>query len=283
MKLKYRVLFVLLGLVIGSHVEAKHFTWLPGIPTTIMNRAIDRGYLTYRLDVTASAYPGFKADAAKIANAGLVEIGIEAIEITTGNPDIWLTMPVDTTFLNICGQGAAGCIQYWADPVMIYFRKALLYRSFDTTISHEGINYGHTMGQHEQYYDEGDFRCDTTASYTVMSCGTGVWYPQPFDIGAVHEYTLPKKLLEYGLRYHPDGTPYVFYGNADSQRGRRVALMVRDPNGGYHFSGIHLPVGPGYYGVNIIPGAGYCFYFNVENGFNYKSAKFRNDIEVGCT
>lgn len=267
-----------------TRVYADHNRWLPGIPTPVMNRGLERGFVTYRLDTNSASYPGFRADATKIALAGLTELGIEAIEVTSGTPDIWLTMPSDASFITICGQGAAGCVEYWGEVVFIYFRRALLYKSYDTTIAHEGLNYGHTFGEHEQYFDSnGQFACDVTRFDTVMSCGTGVWYPQPYDIATVHEYTLPKRLKEWGMGFHPDGTPYVFYGNADSQRGRRVALMVLDPQGGYHFSGIYLPVGPGYFGVNIIPGPGYCFYFNVENGFNYKQPKFRNDQLVGCT
>ena len=149
-----------------------------------MKRVQVQGYVTYRLDAGTVAYPGFREQAAAVAGAGFAAIGIDAFEVT-GPPDIWLTFPDDATFISTCGAGAAGCILYWQDPIMIFFRRALLYSDWKTTIAHEGINYGHSMGQHEQYFDQGEFRCNTAATYTVMSCGTGVWRPQPFDVETV--------------------------------------------------------------------------------------------------
>src|SRR3990167_385163 len=157
-------------------VQAKHFEVLPGLPTPVIKRVWEQGKVTYAFDQNTAAYPGFRAQAAEGASAGYAAIGLIAEEAMSG-PDIWLTMPDDAAFTAICGQGAAACIQYWADPIMIFFRRALLYTNWRTTIAHEGINYGHAMGQHEQYFDDGEFRCDPFAFYTVMSCGTGVWQP----------------------------------------------------------------------------------------------------------
>lgn len=175
-----------------SDTNANHLQFLPGLcgqdvrtcPTPVIKKAIDRGFVTYALDANTAAYPNFKAQAIAVAAAGLEGTRIEAREVTS-SPDIWLTMPDDATFIDVCSSGAAGCIVYWADPIIVYFRKALLYNDWKTTISHEGLNYGHAMGQHERYFDNGEFRCDTTARYTVMSCGTGVWMPQPFDVETV--------------------------------------------------------------------------------------------------
>ena len=175
-----------------KQAESSHLRWLPGLcgqdvrtcPTPVMQKARDRGYVTYAFDAQAAAYPNFKAQAQQVATAGLTAVGLDAREVANG-ADIILTMPDDATFINVCGSGAAGCIVYWADPIIVYFRKALLYNDWKTTISHEGLNYGHAMGQHERYFDNGEFRCDTTATYSVMSCGTGVWMPQPFDVETV--------------------------------------------------------------------------------------------------
>src|SRR3990167_10869183 len=177
----------------ATAVEAKHQPLLPGLcgqtvdvcPTPHIVKAQTARVVTYRLDAGTSVYPGFRQEAADVAAAWFDAVGVEAREITEGTPDLWLTFPADSAFLSVCGDGAAACIQYWADPVMVYFRRALLYSDWKTALSHEGINGGHALGEGEAYFDEGEFRCDTAATYTVMSCGTGVWLPQPFDVDLV--------------------------------------------------------------------------------------------------
>lgn len=196
----FRTLFALLSLTLFcfsltlSPAEAlKHQPILPGLcgktvdicPTPHIVKAKERRVVTYRLDQGTAAYPGFRQQALDVSAAWLAAIGVEAREVTEGTPDLWLTFPADSAFLDVCGNGAAACIQYWADPVMVYFRRALLYGDWKTAISHEGINGGHALGEGEQYFDSGEFRCDTQASYTVMSCGTGVWQPQAFDVDLV--------------------------------------------------------------------------------------------------
>ena len=175
-----------------TEAEANHLQWLPGLcgqdvrtcPTPVMQKARDRGYVTYAFDQQSAAYPNFRAQALNVAFAGK-DAGLPEAREVDSNPDIWLTMPDDATFIRTCGSGAAGCITYWTDPIMIYFRMALFYTDWRTTIGHEGLGYGHAQGQHERYFDNGEFRCDTAATYTVMSCGTGVWRPQSFDIETV--------------------------------------------------------------------------------------------------
>lgn len=151
-------------------------------PTPLIQKAKTGATLTYRLDAGTSSYPGFRLQAAQVADAWTTALGVEAIEVTTGIPYIWLTFPDDQTFINICGNGAAACIQYWSDPVMVFFRRALLYNDWKTTLSHEGINGGHALGLHERYNDI-DFICiPNPKPPSVMSCGSGIWQPQPFDI-----------------------------------------------------------------------------------------------------
>lgn len=186
------IISVVLISLLASEVKqasAKHQPLLPGscgqtvdiCPTPHIRKAIERKVVTYRLDQGTLAYPGFRQQAADVAAAWFATVGVEGREITEGTPDLYLTFPSDSAFLSVCGDGAAGCIQYWGDPVMVFFRRALLYGDWKTAISHEGINGGHALGEGEQYYDNGEFRCDPAATYTVMSCSTGVWQPQPFD------------------------------------------------------------------------------------------------------
>ena len=151
-------------------------------PTPHIVKARENRVVTYRLDQGTLAYPGFRQQAADVAAAWYASVGVEGREITEGIPDLWLTFPSDSAFLDVCGDGAAACIQYWADPVMVYFRRSLLYGDWKTAITHEGINGGHALGLHERY-DDRNFRCISNPQPpTVMSCGSGIWQPQPFDI-----------------------------------------------------------------------------------------------------
>ena len=205
------VLLALLVVVVLSYpAEAKHQPILPGIcgdvrncPTPQIAKARAGKVLTYRLDAGTAAYPNFSAQAAQVVAAAQGVIGVKAIEITSGVPDLWLTFPDDATFISICGSGAAACIQYWADPIMVYFRRALLYPDWRTGQSHEGINAGHALGEGEEYYDQGELRCDTTATWTIMSCGTGVWIPQAFDIALVCSIVDPHGLQFVGCGFQP--------------------------------------------------------------------------------
>src|SRR3990167_5430657 len=190
------MLFVLgLWMIITSPAQADHIQppVLPGLcgldvsicPTPVILKAKERRIVTYRLDEGTAIYPGFRQQARRVADAWAEAIKVEARELTEGTPDIWLTFPADAEFLRICGDGAAGCIQYWADPVMVYFRRALLYNSetgWLTPLSHEGITGGHALGLHERY-DDRNFRCiPNPTPPTVMSCGSGIWIPQAFDV-----------------------------------------------------------------------------------------------------
>ena len=162
---------------------------LPGMPTLLTREVMVKGYVTYALDVNTNSYPNFAEQAIAVVEAGIASIGIPGYRVDT-DPDIWLTMPDDETFIKICGSGAAGCIQYWTEPVMIFFRRALLYFDWRTTIAHEGVNGGHAFGEHEQY-DDTSFRCLTTRTWTVMSCGTGQWQLQDFDRNIIWNLMVP--------------------------------------------------------------------------------------------
>lgn len=277
------------GWLLGARVaEAKHQPILPGVPTRVMLRAIDRGYVTYALDRDTAAYPGFRAQAGQIAAAGFTAFGLEAREITAAGsaalkPDIWLTMPDDQTFVAICSEAAAACVTYTNDPIIEYYRRALLYADWKSAISHEGLNYGHTMGEGEQYFDEGELRCDLNAKYTVMSCGTGVWEPQPFDISILRLNLLPRKAGYVGGGRHPDGTRFVFYCDADLVHTTRVALLAyTTATGAYEWTGVNIPLAKGCNGWNVAATPGVCYWLSFENGFNYRRWETRQEAEALC-
>ena len=176
-----------------------------------------------------------------MAYAGLIALGIPAYE-TTGQPDIWLVMPDDQTFVDICGGQAAACVTYANDPVFVYFRRALFYSDWRSTISHEGISYGHVFGEHEQY-DDVNFRCRSILELlqdgpglTVMSCGTGLWEPQVFDVSTVHATVLPRS-FNGGLLIT---NTFMYYGGSDS-RTRRIAVFFETYTGYIYWTGFYLP------------------------------------------
>ena len=106
-----------------------------------------------------------------------------------------------------------------------------------------------------------------------------------YDIERCKETWFPYKITEYGLRYHPDGTPYIFYGTkAIRMTADRVALLAIDPQGQWHFTGVYLPVkGTAYVGYNIVPGPGWCFAINAEiSTWAVTWQRWRKDVIVGC-
>lgn len=243
------VIFAILAALIPTTVLAHHRgDTLPGIPTTIMKRAMDRGFVTFRFDASASVYPNFRSQVSAVAESGNFWLGIPAFE-TTDRPDIWLTMPDDSTFISTCGSEAAACVTYASDPGFIFFRRALGYFDWKTAIAHEGINYGHIFGEHEQY-DDINFRCRSVSELladgpglTVMSCGTPLWEPQPFDIRTVRAVTMPQ--LNSGGALDLSGSkPIVWYGPSDG-RTTRVAVFFENYLGDLYWTGQYaIPVPP---------------------------------------
>lgn len=178
----------------SSRAEADHIEppILPGLPSPVIKRVMEQGYVTYSFDKATADYPNFPAQARDVVEAAQKVIGIPAY-YADEKADIYYTMPSDAEFLRVCGKGAAGCILYWSDPIIVYVRQALLYYDWKTTISHEGINVGHAMGQHERYNDQ-EFKCLAFPNpSTVMSCGSGIWVATEFDRNVVWNLLVPDR------------------------------------------------------------------------------------------
>lgn len=178
------VLFTLLSFQVA---RADHFVWLPDDPARfpVQSRLMERGYLNYCFDNTAYNYPGFRAQAAEVVDAAFGANGVRAYEVAAGpSCDVYNTMPPYANFP--CGSGAAACIMYWLDPVVIYYNVALGYSNWRSGMAHEGVaNSGHLLWQHERYKDQVQpFQCDPFATYTTMSCGNGVWQVTEWDRNA---------------------------------------------------------------------------------------------------
>ena len=258
------ILGILFGLYTGQCIRASanHLYVLPSPQggtvannlTPVMARVLQRGYVTYALDQASEAYPGFRSQAADVAIASAYVIGFGARDVTdTGETaDIWLVMPTDQAFVSTCGSGAAACILYWNDPIIIYFRRALLYSDWRSTIGHEGLNDGHAMGQHERYFDDGEFRCDLAATYTVMSCGTGVKYPTAWDRDVIWNILVPD-LPSDAFAFTDNGYLWVAYNGLRADGGlahwgerrlnnaTKVEIWYRDAGFGWAYTGYDGP------------------------------------------
>ena len=194
----------------ATQVEANHFDFLPGDPADfpVQRRIMERGYAFYCFDSVLTKFPGFRAQAVRVVEAAFNAHQINAYEVAPGpSCDVLNTAPADNDYP--CGSGTSGCIKYWLDPVVIFYRIALPYNTtngWQTTQAHEGVgNSGHLMWQHERYHDDGVFLCDPFATYTIMSCATGVWEVQPYDRDRTWNAFVPDKPNNYWLQIEPNG------------------------------------------------------------------------------
>ena len=180
-----------LAAFLPQQAAANHLVWLPGLHTPVLNRVLERGFVTYRLDTQAAAYPGFAGQAADVVLAATGKHGVPAYSVSSA-PDVWLTMPSDAHFVNVCTPQAAACVLYWADPIIVLFRRSLLHTDWRSALAHEGINGGHVFGLHERYIDSGgQIQCDPAATYTTMSCVTGVWRLTDWDRDRIFNALVP--------------------------------------------------------------------------------------------
>lgn len=122
-----------------------------------------------------------------------------------------------------------------------------------------------------------------------MSCGAGA--AKDFTPATVDRFrrTMAPEPVQYPgeLRYHPDGTPFIFFCDFDGMpRTTHVALMARSPDGVMYWTGLHYaPATPSdpCRGQVLDPAPGWCFFWNAENAFSWKVAAMRNDYLSTCT
>ena len=77
------------GLLVASQIritEADHNVFLPAIPTTVMNRVMDTGRVTYALDTVTSSYPNFRTQARDVVQA---DVGDGREEVTRVYTEIY--------------------------------------------------------------------------------------------------------------------------------------------------------------------------------------------------
>lgn len=259
-----------LGLLVGSFgsAQADHNQppILPLIPNTpVIQRTLEKGFVTYWIDDRLRAYPNFEKQARDVALAGYKDVGIEAIQVSDpAAADIKYNAPTDANFVATCGSGAAGCIVYWTQQANVYVRISLAFNDFRSLIAHEGINYGHAFGQHEMYNDR-LFQCLTDRWWTVMSCGTFVWIPQEFDKFTIWNVVVPDVPSQVSSRYD-ENFFYVSYngyradggaahhGNNKLDNATRVSVFIQRPGDDQWYW-------IGHYGPKPTPGSNQTFAF----------------------
>jgi hypothetical protein len=158
--------------------EADHNTFLPLVPNTPIMRQITQAQeYTWCADARASSYPNFLTQLRDVNNQYTERVGIRHREVSFSDSGCQLrhTMPDN--------HGCSGCaawVYYANSPVLIEYKWQLGYQDWRSTIGHE---LGHALlGLHEQYRDSGGSIACTGQQWTVMDCGSGVRYPQPWDV-----------------------------------------------------------------------------------------------------
>lgn len=219
------VVGVILSLTIWRLVMADHQVMLPGIPNTpLMQNVIKDGEVAWCVDATAAAYPNFVAQMYQVNDAAYNRLGVKHRQVPFDSScEVQHTMPEGIT----C-DGWAGRIYYYNWPVTVEYCKALGYFDWKTTQAHEGTNGGHAMGLHEQYADSGgQIQCKTGATYTVMSCGTGVWQLTQWDRDNIATWLYPKP-KQWAWPFNSEAGFGVYWSEEQSAVGTRIAIVGWD-------------------------------------------------------
>lgn len=162
-----------------GRASADHNIYLPIVPNTPLIQQLVRAQeYTFCLDSRSANYPAF-ATQLRDVNAQYAErVGIRAREVGFSDLGCQVKHTMPDSFG--CGSGAAACIHYANWPVIIEYNYRLGYVDWRTAHGHE-LGHG-LLGLHEQYSDSaGGIGC-TGKQWTVMDCGSGVRYPQDWDV-----------------------------------------------------------------------------------------------------
>lgn len=196
-KLRLLALFLfLLGvwLILTAPASAHHNgPLLPLVPNTpLMQSIIRTEAYTWCVNATAAAYPNFVAQVRDVQDQYTARTSIKHRQVDWGVPFGIVAKDAGENLIPQTGcqmqhnfvpglqcGGCAAHVFYANNPVVVEYAADRAYVDWRTTIGHEN---GHALlGLHEQY-DDVAFRCLTDRTWTVMSCGTGVRYPQGFDV-----------------------------------------------------------------------------------------------------
>src|SRR3990167_6732201 len=127
----------------------------------------------------AANYPNFVSQLVQVNDAYAAVVGVSHRQVPWGTPQTTGCQIQHNLITNHpCGNCAAW-IMYANWPVVVEYKVELGYFDWKTTEGHE-LGHG-LLGLHEQYQDSGSITCLRDRTWTVMSCGTGVWEPQEFD------------------------------------------------------------------------------------------------------
>lgn len=178
--------------------------FLPALPTWAHKRVMDRGYGLYRLDQRSSQMPGYRDAIWACYGEEARLTGIEWYEQTdpNGPVDLVYTMPdIDWS------PGVVGQAWYANAPanIQVNFRAGVVV--WGSTVCHE---HGHVDGQEDLYRHP--LTCDSTARYTVMSCGTFIGLPvEPYDVWAKWNVYIPDIPSAASIRRNSPGSVTVTY------------------------------------------------------------------------
>ncbi len=184
-----RILFLALVLAIGGlfyscsdgpllpayHAEAHdRGDFLPNLPTWAQQRIMQRGYAIYRMDARTATWPNVAATIARCMADEEANTTVHWVNATADpNADVDLIFYMPDSYPN---DGSAGSAYYTNAPAFINVNFRTGYTVWDSTYCHE---FGHINGEEDFYYHP--LTCNSTAKWTVMSCGTGIGVLQALD------------------------------------------------------------------------------------------------------
>ena len=304
--------FLLFLLLISGPAQANHGvaqcggfgmkSCISASASPLIKNAVRHGVVTYCFNLRASSYPQFRQQIGNVMRDEGAKLGFIPVEVPYSTQGAGCNVQHDMPETHGCG-GCAAWVYTHNWPVKVEYQWQLGYVRWDSTGGHE---MGHATCLLDEHYDKANFRSwILTYGYwregvpTVMDVGTpylaeysplGIWYLTDYDVSRCRETIYPKPIDGWGLRYHADGTPFVFACNVGTVSGPadRLALMAIAPDGAMYWTGIHLPAPGncatgGAVGINITGDPGWCYALNPE--LSTMSATwdlYRQDRIVGC-
>ena len=197
----------IVALSLSSDAAADHLTYLPIIPDTpLMQRVIASGEHLWCVNDRAAAYPNFVAQLRDVNDQYAARVGIQHRQVAWGTPATTGCQVQHNMILNHPCDGCAAWIFYANWPVVVEYKAELGYTDWRPVFGHE-LGHG-LLGLHEFYKDSGgSIQCLTDRIWTVMSCGTGVRYPQGFDVATGCAMLDPTRTSLTGCGFQPAPPP----------------------------------------------------------------------------
>lgn len=174
----------------GDAARADHNLYLPLVPNTPLMQSIKATQeVLWCVNDRAAAYPNFVDQVRDVNDQYTQRTSIKHRQVAWGTPASTGCQEQHNMAWGLQCGGCAAHVFYANWAVVIEYKEDLLFTDWRTAIGHE---IGHArLGLGERYRDSGGtIGCDSGLQgminrlgyASVMSCGTGVMYPQPFDV-----------------------------------------------------------------------------------------------------